>query len=118
MDGPPYVRGLAIIRSRSVPIVDLAHLMGDPPAASPTRLVTVRVSDSRRVGLLVDEVLGLQDTRLMPSEALPPLLQDAASELVAQLGQLDERLLTILKTGALVPSHTWPEPAGLAEDCE
>jgi purine-binding chemotaxis protein CheW len=46
-DAPPFVRGLAIIRGAAVPVVDLGALLGEP-AGAVTRLVLVRVDESRR----------------------------------------------------------------------
>ena len=58
---PAYVRGASMIRGKSIPIVDLGQLLGDTPAPTRARLVALRVDSDRRVGLLVDEVLGLDD---------------------------------------------------------
>jgi hypothetical protein len=46
----------------------------------------------------------------LPSDtlrALPRLLGDASTELVTELGRLDEKLLMVLESGRLVPDSVW-----------
>ena len=100
---PPFVRGLSIVRGRPTPIVDLRAILGDDDRSSPGRLVTVRVETNRRVGLLVDDVMGIRDAKALVREAPPSLLQEAASEIVEELARLDDALLTILRAGNLYP---------------
>jgi purine-binding chemotaxis protein CheW len=101
-DAPDFVRGLAIIRGVATPVVDIAHLFGGSPAA-PHRLVTVKAG-TRVVALAVDSVLGVRsmDTAGI-TEALPPLLRDAASDMVSAIGRLDADLLFFLNTAGIVP---------------
>lgn len=105
-DLPAFVRGVAIVRGRPTPVLDLRQLLGDPADAPPARLVTLKVDAQRRAGLLVDAVLGLHP-RGASSEGLPPLLQDAGVHVVAELARLDDRLLTVLRAGRLVPEEAW-----------
>jgi purine-binding chemotaxis protein CheW len=106
-DVPTFVRGLAIVRGRPTPIVDLRTLLGDDEHEDPTRLVTLRINGTRHVGVLVDEVLGIREKRTLHTEDMPSLLQDAAADIVQELARLDGRLLTILRTGSLIPEEVW-----------
>ena len=103
---PPFVVGASLIRGRPTPIVDLSALLDGVRAPNPARLVSVRTSATRRVGLLVDEVLGLWKGDAIPSLALPPLLA-ADGDIVEHLAELDHELVTVLRAGVLVPEEAW-----------
>lgn len=94
----PFVLGMSVVRGAPVPVVDVAALLGER-AANPERLVTLRVGE-RMVALALDEVLGLRD---ISGAAVPPLLQDAAGEVVAAIGALDAELLLVLNTARAIP---------------
>jgi purine-binding chemotaxis protein CheW len=101
-DAPDFVRGLAIIRGMATPVVDIAHLFGGSPAPS-QRLVTVKTG-TRVVALAVDSVLGVRSMDIAgATEALPPLLGEAAGDMVSAIGRLDADLLLFLNTAGIVP---------------
>lgn len=98
---PAFVRGISIIRGQPTPVVDLGALLGD--AAEPcTRFVSLSIA-SRAVALAVGDVWGIQ--RLGPSaeSGLPPLLKQAARDMVSAVGILDRKLLLFLETTRMVP---------------
>jgi hypothetical protein len=45
-------------------------------------------------------------------ESLPPLLGDAATSVVEDLARLDDRLLTLLRAGNLLPDEVWARLSG------
>ena len=94
----PFVLGMSVVRGAPVPVVDVAALLGER-AANPERLVTLRVGE-RMVALALNEVLGLRE---IAGAAVPPLLQDAAGEVVAAIGALDAELLLVLNTARSIP---------------
>jgi purine-binding chemotaxis protein CheW len=102
---PPFVRGLSLIRGAPVPIVDVGALLGSAAPPRTTRLVTLRLAE-RRVGLALEEVLGLRE---LPESlgALPPLLGDAPADAVSAVGSLDAELLVVLQTARLLPESVW-----------
>jgi purine-binding chemotaxis protein CheW len=93
----PFILGLCVLRGGPVPVIDLARLFGER-TGRPQRLVAIRVAD-RLVALAVDEVLGL---RSIPSGALPPLLREAAGDVVSAIATLDAELLLFLDTTRVV----------------
>lgn len=103
-EGPPFVRGLSIVRGEAVPVVDLAGLLDERAGPPAERWVLVRAGD-RRVALAVERVIGLG--RLDPGElsALPPLLREAHGERVRQVGRLDAALLMVLEAARLAPEE-------------
>lgn len=109
---PSFVRGTAIVRGEPTPVVDLRDLLGDDVERPPARLVTVRVGAERRVGLLVDEVLGVRHRVTSSGEPVPPLLAEAAAGVVDELGRLDGQLLTILRAGSVLPEDAWARLSG------
>jgi purine-binding chemotaxis protein CheW len=104
---PAFVAGVATIRGAPTPVVDLACLLTgatarDPLAERPNgRFVSLR-SNGRRLALLVDEVVGLQE--LVAGPTVPTIL-GRASEHVAALTTLDAELLAVLETAQVVESH-------------
>ena len=103
---PSFVRGVAIIRGIPTPVVDLGAVLGTPNELA-ERFVTLRVGD-KQVALSVSAVLGVRvlDT-IMTVQELPPLLQDAASDIVAMIGTLDEQFLMVLQAGWELPDVVW-----------
>lgn len=104
-EAPRAVRGVAVIRGRPVPVVDLRVLLGDDDGRKPKRLVTINVATERCVGLLVDEVLGVRTRAEVSPHALPPLLAADVNELVEELATLDAQLVMVLRAASLVPDE-------------
>src|SRR5713226_1975385 len=103
---PSFVRGVAIIRGTPTHVVDLGAVLGTPNELA-ERFVTLRVGD-KQVALSVSAVLGVRvlDT-IMTVEELPPLLQNAARDIVAMIGTLDEQFLMVLQAGWELPDVVW-----------
>lgn len=98
---PSFVLGLTVVRGEPLAVVDAARLMGmaDAPIG---RFVTVAVG-VRRIALAVGDVAGVR--RLPPGSlrALPPLLHEAAGDVVDAVGLLDAELLLMLRSARLLP---------------
>jgi purine-binding chemotaxis protein CheW len=78
---PPYVRGVSIIRGSPVPVVDTGWLMGGQATRS-ERLVAI-TTGGRNVALAVEAVIGIRSISEDTSDALPALLRNAATDMVA-----------------------------------
>jgi purine-binding chemotaxis protein CheW len=111
---PPFVLGLCVIRGAAVPVVDTAQLLGQASgggsAAGEARFVTLEV-EQRPVALAVDAVLGVRPVPAGTLQALPPLLQQAAGDVVAAIGRLDAQLLLVLRSARLLPQDARPVEA-------
>jgi purine-binding chemotaxis protein CheW len=59
------------------------------------------------VALAVEEVVGVRDLSAASLAELPPLLGEAAAEVVATVGALDAELLVVLRSARWVPSGAW-----------
>ena len=69
----PWVRGVANLRGRLLPVMDLCAFFGlGPAAAGKQRRVLVLDHEELFAGLLVDEVVGLQHFALSSLELSPP----------------------------------------------
>jgi purine-binding chemotaxis protein CheW len=101
-DAPRFVLGVSIIRGAPVPVVDIGSLFGEHET-SPQRMVTLRVA-GRLVALAVDSVLGVRSLGPESFDELPPLLRDAAGDLVSTIGTLDAELLLFLRTARIAPA--------------
>src|ERR1700730_16243911 len=101
--GPPFVLGLAVIRGAPLPVVDSARLLGADDARA-GRFVTVNAGN-RRVALAVDCVLGVRAVAPESLHALPPLLHQADTDVIAAIGLLDAELLLVLRSARLLPDQ-------------
>jgi purine-binding chemotaxis protein CheW len=102
---PPYVLGLAVIRGKATPVIDVAALLSGEPAAPPLhagRFVTLRVA-VRAIALSVDAIIALQAPGRAAFEALPPLWRGSRPPAVAELATVDRELLLVLETARLLP---------------
>lgn len=95
---PAFVVGVCTIRGVATPVADLGLLLGGRALEAPSRLVSLRLNESRRVALLVDTVRGVES--IQARGGLPPLLRDAA--IIQELGRLDAELLTVLDCAHLL----------------
>lgn len=100
---PAFVRGLSVIRGTPTPVVDLDALLGAPPTDAIARYVTMRI-DGRRVALAVEEVLGLRAIDPSTLQDLPPLLRNAAADVIETVGTLDTHLLAALRATRILPA--------------
>jgi purine-binding chemotaxis protein CheW len=96
-----FVLGLAIVRGTPMPVVSTALLVGERGNET-QRWVTLQVG-GRDVVLAVDSVLGVSVIDATLGNELPPLLRDAASEVVLAIGTLDAELLLFLNAARIVP---------------
>ena len=99
----PFVLGLAVIRGAPLPVVDSARLLGADDARA-GRFVTVNAGN-RRVALAVDCVLGVRAVAPESLHALPPLLHQADTDVIAAIGLLDAELLLVLRSARLLPDQ-------------
>jgi purine-binding chemotaxis protein CheW len=100
---PRYVRGLSVIRGTPVPVVDLGLVLGDKVARA-TRLIAVRAA-TRTIALAVESVIGITAIAADTFSQLPPLLRDAAADVVAAIAALDGELIVLLRAARLVPEE-------------
>lgn len=102
---PSFVLGLAIIRGRATPVMNLAALLAEGAAApitSSARFVTLRVG-SRGIALHVEAVLAIRTLEPAQLAALPLLWQGANAPAVKALAMLDRELLLVLEAARLLP---------------
>ena len=94
---PAHVAGLAQIRGRVVPVIDMRVLFGLPPIERTidSRIVVLKHVD-RVVGLLVDsarEVIKIAPETFQPP---PPVVAQQTDGLVRAVAQVGERLLMLI----------------------
>ena len=98
---PPFVLGLCIHRGAPIPVVDAGSLFGER-TDRPERLVAVKAA-SRVVGVAFTSVIGLRPIEAGAAGALPPLLREAAGDVVTAIATLDAELLHVLNVGRMAP---------------
>jgi len=104
-----HVPGLARIRGRWIPVVDLASALNLGPGPL-DRLVVVH-QDGRPAALAVSEVIGVQRLERTAVETLPLLLQHGQHDPVEGVATLNQALVALLDLGRLLPAEAL-EPAG------
>jgi purine-binding chemotaxis protein CheW len=104
VDGvPPYVRGVAVIRGESTPVLHLGALLAGGNGEPGRRYVTVKLR-GRPVALEVDEVIGVRHLSRAQIASAKPLVSGVLTERIGELGVLDGQLLAWLDTGRLLGS--------------
>lgn len=111
---PNFVRGVSVIRGAPTPVVDLGALLKNgEPSATYGRFVTMKLGE-RRVAMGVDNVVGVRNLESTEIGELPPLLGDAAADLIEAIGTRDAQLLVVLRAARIVPVEVWPTLAAAA----
>ena len=103
---PPFTRGVALIRGASVPVIDLALLLGRPGGA-PARLVTLQAG-GRTTVLAVDDVRRLARLDRDRFEERPRVLSEGSAPFVRALAAADQALHLVLDAARLVAYHDGP----------
>jgi purine-binding chemotaxis protein CheW len=99
------IDGVAMIRGTPTPVVDARRLLGLSPARA-ARIVIVRIAD-RSLGVLVDDVIGVQGIERDMLSPLPPLLHGANRDSVSAIGARDRELLVVLDAVRVLPEDSW-----------
>jgi purine-binding chemotaxis protein CheW len=100
---PSFVCGVSILRGVPVPVVDLGLLLA-AEQVQPGRFVALRAG-AHTVAIAVSAVIGVRTLGGGAERELPPLLRDAAGNVVRSLGSLDRELLLVLDSARLVPDE-------------
>jgi purine-binding chemotaxis protein CheW len=100
---PSFVCGVSVWRGVPVPVVDLGLLLA-AEQVQPSRFVALRAG-ARTIAIAVESVLGVRTLEHGSEGALPPLLRDAAGDVIRSLRSLDRELLLVLDGGKLLPDE-------------
>lgn len=99
---PAFLAGTAGVRGEQVPVVDLARHLAIP--ATPThrsRLLLVRAA-GRRLGLMVDEVLGVEVLEAASVSPVPERFLGPSREYLDGVARFGERLVILLEPHRLI----------------
>jgi purine-binding chemotaxis protein CheW len=99
------IDGLAMIRGIPVPVIDVRKLLGITGGRA-TRVVVVRVAD-RQLGVLVDDVIGVEHIDQARLSPLPALLRGTHRDSVSAIGTRDAALLVVLDAARILPEDCW-----------
>jgi purine-binding chemotaxis protein CheW len=103
---PSFLTGVSKIRGETVPVVNLAALLGHSTHLDATRYVTVNLGE-RLVAFAVESIIGVRHLNVDSIQELPPLLSDAKGEIVAAIATLDAELLILLQRTCCFPENIW-----------
>ncbi len=106
---PPGVAGVALIRGRTCPVVDLGSLFGSSQRAERFVLLRFEVegAPSRLVALAVRAVDGVEQLARAVQAELPPLLSMLGEERVDSIAVLDQQLMLVLKRASWLDESAW-----------
>lgn len=107
----PWVLGMANLRGRLLPIMDLGGLLDVEPSGAHQRRVLVVDQPDIFVGLMVDEVLGLQHFSRESLERAAPLQIRAAMAPFVQGHFQREQVWSVFSLQALVRSAEFRDVA-------
>ena len=103
---PVWIDGVAIIRGRATPVIDLGLLLGAAERVASGRFLTLKM-EQRIAALAVEEVVGVSTANMPSIVDLLCLLRDAGSQTITTIGTLDAQLLLVLQTYRIVPEDVW-----------
>ena len=103
---PEFVAGMAIVRGRATPVVDLGTLLGVRGAGRARRYVTLRVG-TRHLALAVEGVVGIRALADLSLDPVPPLLMHLDRQWIERIGALDSELLLVLRASRILPDEVW-----------
>jgi purine-binding chemotaxis protein CheW len=106
---PGFVLGLAVVRGLPVPVIGASQLFSPSTSIAvraPARFVSLKLGE-RTASLAVDAVLDVRSMAIETLATIPPLLREAAAELVSAISALDTELLLVLEAARLVPDSVW-----------
>jgi purine-binding chemotaxis protein CheW len=103
---PEYVLGISIVRGRPIPVIDAGFLLGVGGRSAVGRFVVIRAGE-RVFALGVSAVVGVVSAARHRLHALPPILGEGPSDLVASIGRRDSELLVVLRGARIVPDAVW-----------
>lgn len=109
-EAPAMIEGLAVLRGRPCPVVDLARLLGSDGGEG--RYFVRLAVDDRHLALRVDSMIGVRAISDGVLEDIPPLLDSSLGEVVAQLETVHSELIYILSVARIVPEELWEEVQG------
>jgi purine-binding chemotaxis protein CheW len=107
---PPAVLGVSGVRGMTLPVLDLARVLGGEAAVHCGRFVHLRTAGSPLLAA-VEEVRGvraLAETGASPpSETRPAWLRESAEGAVRTIQRLDGEMLLVLEPGKLLAARAW-----------
>jgi chemotaxis signal transduction protein len=96
-----FIRGISIVRGVPVSVLHLGTMLGG--AETEARRLVIAKIDGRLIGLLVEQVCGVQSIDVNIENVWPPILHNGTNDAISAIGLLDRQLLFFLNTLRLVP---------------
>lgn len=108
---PEHVRGLMNLRGRILPVLELATRLGLPAATeSPTSRVVVAELRGRRIGLWIDEALGVIRPARASLAAPPAEVRSPLSDFVVATVPREDGVMLVLDLDGLLLLPVNPTP--------
>ena len=100
---PTFVKGIINLRGDVIPIIDLRDKFGLPPKENTamTRVIVVEV-EGRLMGMVVDSASQVVRIPAGQIDPPPPVLGGLSQEFITGVGKLDDKLIILLNTDAIL----------------
>ncbi|WP_088006900.1 chemotaxis protein CheW [Indiicoccus explosivorum] len=94
---PEFIKGVINLRGVITPVIDLKERLAlHHGEAAPSCHVLIITIDETQVGLIVDEVLGVQDMDESVIDPAPAMIGGVSAEYLEGIAKLEDRLLILL----------------------
>lgn len=103
---PSYVKGVANLHGRIIPVIDLRAKLGIP-GAEPTRETCIIVldngeGDSAAMGIVVDSVCEVQDIERESIEPAPAFADAIPPDYIEGIGKVNDRMVILLNIAGVL----------------
>lgn len=109
-NSPDYVDGVANLRGRVIPVIDLRHKLGLPKKEhdNNTRIIVVEVNN-KTIGFIVDSVKEVLRIPVSIMENPPEIASGINSEYIKSVGKLEDRLLILIDLEKIISQNNGME---------
>lgn len=120
---PSFMRGVANLRGKIIPIIDLKLKfgIGETEFLPRTCIIVVELMTEEGVqtsGLMVDEVSGVLDISEGYIEPVPNYSNSPAAEYLAGIGKVKDEIVTLLDVDKILASNNVAASVGVEKDAK
>lgn len=112
-DTPRYIEGIISLRGKIIPVVNLAIRLNMKTAKTDNKRALIVETETREIGIVVDEVVGVIDLKEDAVEHMPMVTEN---EYIRGIGKEGNRLLILLDVDKLFERNELSR-IGVEESC-
>ncbi len=107
---PGFIEGVVHNRGKAVPVVNLNKRfnMGETPVGKKTKIVVTDI-DSKSVGFVVNDIIGLLKLNEGEMEAVPQVIRQMGNRYIEGFAKKDEKIISILDLKSILTDEEMEE---------